>query len=135
MVIYNALNEAVQFRDMVDSILNESFSKRENVKYPYVELQNNGENITVTAVIPGIEEKDLNIELTEKNLLIEGQKNNSNEDKNFLRRERVYGKFSKSIELPYEVNRDAIEAKLENGILTVSLTKSEAAKPRKIEIN
>ncbi len=89
----------------------------------------------VRALIPGVKAEDLEIHLVNDSLVIEGDKKNDYADQPYLRRERQFGTFKKSLRLPYRVDADKITAELNNGVLLIRLNKSEEARPKKIEIH
>lgn len=103
-----------------------------------VDVGETDEAVEVTADLPGIEQKDIDVSLRNGNLLIRGERKQETEEKkkNFYRAERSYGAFSRSVPLPCEVDQDRIEARFRNGVLTVILPKSQTAREseRKIEI-
>ena len=72
--------------------------------------------------------------LFRSSLVIAGEKKADYEEEPYLRKERFFGEFKKSIKLPYRVNHQSIRADLKDGVLTITLEKSEDAKPKKIEI-
>ena len=90
----------------------------------------------VTAELPGIDPKDIDISLEGNVLTLRGEKKEESEkkDKNYHRVERRYGSFVRSLTLPAEVNADKIEADYRNGLLEVTLPKSETVKPKKITV-
>lgn len=94
--------------------------------------------VTVTADLPGLEEKDIELSLNENVLSLKGEKKAESEEegKNFYRKERTYGAFYREVELPAEIDAARVEATFKNGVLTVMLPKSEKAKEetRKIPI-
>ena len=104
--------------------------------YPPVNVLNSPEDMIVQCEVAGIKRGDLDISITGDTLVIRGTKKSAvDEEKvNFLRRERGFGDFSRTIILPDKVDPDRIEAKLDAGILTVTLTKSAAAKPKQIPV-
>lgn len=103
---------------------------------PVVDVEETDHAYVITAELPGMEKKDINISVEDGTLLISGEKNSEKEtkDKNYHRIERSYGKFHRSFQLPDGIDRDKIEASYKNGVLTLSLPKSEAAKPKQIEV-
>ena len=105
--------------------------------FPAINITENKDSYYVRAELPGIKSSDLNVEVTGKNLSISGERKIQSVDENakYHRREREAGKFSRVIALPGEVDVDIVDAKLLNGILTVSIAKSVAAKPKKITVN
>ena len=91
----------------------------------------------ITAELPGLDEKDIQVRLSNGNLTISGEKREAKEDKdaNYHLSERRYGSFQRNFRLPDGVNPDKIEASFKNGVLTVSVPKSEdASKETKIDI-
>src|SRR5262249_49778635 len=99
--------------------------------YPPVNMWEDPEHLYVEAELPGIDLNDLEIYVTGGNqLTIKGERKHSLPEKGaWHRQERSYGAFVRTLDLPYEVNRDNVDARLENGILLVKLAKAESAKP------
>ena len=104
--------------------------------FPLINLTEDKNNYYVRAELPGMKAKELDIQATGNNLAISGERKIAAETEGarYHRREREAGKFSRMIGLPGEINPDKVEAKLENGILTVVVAKAEAAKPKQISI-
>ena len=104
--------------------------------FPPLNLYDDGESIVVRAEIPGIDPKDLEIHATLNSLTIKGerQRPRKEEKASYHRRERNYGTFSRSLNLPQEIDADKVQASYKLGVLNVLLPKAEATKPRKIEI-
>lgn len=125
-------NDVLGLKNLVDSYFDSNNGKRGNA--PLVNLYENGDIVTVKALTPGATSDDIRLELTDNILQLSVERKNAETDAVYIRRERSSGSFSKSIRIPFRVNPDTIKAELSNGILTVSLEKSEDAKPRKIAI-
>jgi HSP20 family protein len=104
--------------------------------YPAVNVWEDGDQIFVEAEMPGIKHEDLEILVTGENqVTIKGERQVSAPEKGMWhRQERGAGSFSRTLTLPFEVDRDRVEARLENGVLTVTLAKHVSAKPRKISV-
>jgi len=132
---FDVFDELLGMRNMFDRYINEIPYERKAIEYPYVNLYENGDEIEINVVAPGIKGEDLNIQLIDNVLNIEGEKKEDHVDKSYIRTERDFGKFRKSIKLPYKVDNNRIEAGMKDGILTIKLVKSEEAKPKKIEIH
>ncbi|MBI5664767.1 MAG: Hsp20/alpha crystallin family protein [Nitrospirae bacterium] len=94
---------------------------------PNVEVSENEKEIRVAAELPGLDEKDIDIILTDDALTISGEKKEETESsgKDFFMKERTYGSFSRSIPLYSEVQTDKVNAHFKKGVLTVTLPKSE----------
>ena len=92
--------------------------------------------IEVTAELPGLEEKDVQINLSDNLLTIRGEKKAEKEqkDKNYRLVERSYGSFERTLELPEGVSPDAIKANIANGVLKVTIPKPAPAQAKKIEV-
>jgi len=130
---------------MFDQFFNDPFtllplSSMRNVSefLPRVDVSETDESMLVTAELPGMEEKDIQISLENDALQISGEKKNDveAEGKNFHRVERSYGSFQRVIPLVTEVDEDKVNATFKNGVLTVTLPKTPAAskQARKISI-
>jgi HSP20 family protein len=90
----------------------------------------------VKASVPGVPAEDVEITLTDNVLTIKGEMKADKEinEETYHLRERHYGSFVRSVALPMAVDADKIEAVNENGVLTLTLPKSETVKPKKIEV-
>jgi HSP20 family protein len=104
--------------------------------WPSVELSQTDKEIRVTAELPGLDEKDVKVELANGVLAIAGEKKTETEDKDRLFSERYYGRFERRIPVE-DVDVDKISAGFKNGVLTVTLPKvaQAQAKVKRIAIN
>jgi HSP20 family protein len=105
--------------------------------WPNVEVSDGEKEIRVTAEVPGLEEKDIEVLLEDGVLTLKGEKRSETEDKDRQFTERFYGRFERRIPLGYEVEDDKVSADFKNGVLTVALPKTERAqaKAKRIAIN
>ena len=103
---------------------------------PTVEVNETDKDVKVVAEVPGLEEKDVNVELRDGLLTISGEKKSEAEDKERRFSERYYGRFERSISVG-DVDQDKVAATFKNGVLTVTLPKSPTAqqKVKRIAIN
>ena len=103
---------------------------------PFVDLSETKDNFVVKAEVPGMDAKDMNISLTGDVLTIKGEKKQEKEEKEEDHHliERSYGAFSRSVRLPVEVESDKIEASYRNGILKITIPKSEKVKAKEVKI-
>src|SRR5262245_23670743 len=92
--------------------------------------------MSTEAELPGVELKDLEIHVTGgKELTLKGERRPvAPEGGVWHRQERAFGAFTRTLTLPFAVDPDKVEARLENGVLTIQLAKHESAKPRKIAV-
>jgi HSP20 family protein len=104
--------------------------------WPSVEVSETDKEIKVTAELPGLDEKDVMLELAHGTLAITGEKKTETEDKDRLFSERYYGRFERRIPVE-DVDEDKISAAFKNGVLTVTLPKVAQAqsKVKRIAIN
>jgi HSP20 family protein len=105
---------------------------------PRLDLAEDETKVYVNAEVPGVAKESIKLSIQENILTVKGEKKKdlANEKVNLFRAERLFGAFSRSIELPVEVDIDNISARLENGVLFIQLTKVQKAnKERTIEIN
>ena len=93
--------------------------------------------VRVSAELPGMDEKDVEVLVEDGTLTIRGERKSETEHKDRHFSERYYGPFERSISLPFEVEEDKAEASFRNGVLTVTLPKSAKAedKAKRIAIN
>jgi HSP20 family protein len=103
--------------------------------WPRVSLQDNGENLLLRAEVPGLTDKDLELQVEESTVTLRGERKEPVEEGYSVhRKERLDFRFARSFSLPAKVDADKAEAELKNGILTLTLPKAEAAKPRKVSV-
>jgi HSP20 family protein len=105
-------------------------------EFPALNLWEEGDQLHIEAELPGLELSDLEIFVTGRNqFTLKGERKPPVVENGVAhRQERGFGKFVRTITLPYAVDENAVEARFENGVLKVRLPKHETAKPRKIEI-
>lgn len=103
---------------------------------PTMDVAETDKEIEITAELPGLEEKDVQINVADNILTIRGEKKAEKEqkDKNYRLIERSYGSFERSLELPEGFNADAIKASIDKGVLKVVVPKPAPAQTKKIEV-
>ena len=104
--------------------------------YPAVDIHEGDKEITLKADLPGIKKEDVHLDIDDSVITLKGERKFEKEDKqdNYHRIERSYGSFHRSFTLPSTVDRDKIKAKYSNGILEITLPKTEEAKPKSIPV-
>jgi len=134
------------FRDMLslradmDRLFSSLFGgapeEREGFWAPVVDIEEDNENILVRAEIPGMKKEDIKVSVQGNMLTITGERKQEDEVKNktFHRVERSYGRFSRMITLPTDVDSDKVKASYKDGILNITLPKPESIKPRNIDV-
>ena len=105
--------------------------------FPAVNVTEDQDHYFIRAELPGMEAGDLDIQAAGSSVTISGERRIRGEGENvrYHRREREAGKFSRIINLPQGADMDNVTAGLTNGVLTVTIAKSEATKPRQIAVN
>jgi HSP20 family protein len=114
----------------------ESESLFESLWSPAVDIVQEGDRYLVKADLPGMKKNEIEITLNGDTLTISGEKKMENEtrDDNTYRSERYYGKFSRSLVLPSTADANKIEATYKDGVLSLTIPKSEEARPKQIKI-
>jgi HSP20 family protein len=104
--------------------------------FPLINLTEDKDNYYLRAELPGVTAADLDIQTAHNDIVLSGERKVTEEGDavRYHRRERDAGKFSRIVKLPTEIDSAKIEAKLALGVLTVTIPKAEAAKPRQIQI-
>jgi len=105
--------------------------------FPALNITEDKDHYYVRAELPGIKADEIDLQVNGRNLSISGERKISPEGENvrYHRRERDAGKFSRVVGLPGDVDADKVEAKMVDGVLTVTLAKTLAAKPKQITVH
>lgn len=103
---------------------------------PAVDIQETENEVVLKADLPDVNEKEIDIRIEDGTLSLKGERKFSNETKEggYHRIERSYGMFARYFSLPDTVNPENVKADYKNGVLTVTLAKKEAAKPKQIKV-
>ena len=105
---------------------------------PRIDVKEDDASYEIAAELPGLEEKDIEISVSDGSLVLRGEKSSDSEEKEgkYYRQERIYGRFERTFHLPDGVEADKIEAKFKNGVLAIHLPKKEEAKKvvRQVEV-
>lgn len=106
------------------------------LRAPAVDVYEEGDNVIVKAEIPGANKEDIEINVTDSVLTISGEKERKEEvkDDKYYRCERSYGSFSRSVELPSEVQTAKAQATFKDGVLEVRLPKTEESKRKAVKV-
>lgn len=147
LVPRNALfHELADFRRDFDQMFNRFFNLRSPQEeqtltegfVPAIEtsIDKDGKKFQCQVMLPGVDPKDVNIQVLGNTLSISGERSSSRETKesDYLHREITYGTFQRLIELPEGVDKDKLTAEYRNGVLEIAAPFSAAALPRKIEV-
>jgi HSP20 family protein len=104
--------------------------------FPAVNVWQGAESVAITAELPGMEPGDIEISIKDDLLTLSGERKAPDvpEGARWHRRERGFGKFSRTIRLPFAAREDRIEARMTHGVLRIAIARPDELKPKKIEI-
>jgi len=141
IVRWNPFREMMDLRSEFDRLFEESLSgPRSRWQLTNwgmdVDVAENEDNFVVKASLPGMKPEDIDISLTNNVLTIKGEmkQDETIDEDQYHVRERRYGSFSRTVTLPVQVNSEAVEAKYEDGVLTLEVPKAEEVKPKRISV-
>ena len=145
LVKWNPFGRNVRVRNQFDNFFDDFFNPAlcidegmaASAWNPAVDVYENKEDIIIKAELPGVEKKDIKVDVNGGVLTLKGERNHEKEVKEeaFYRRESVYGKFERSFKLPDGTDSDKIKADFKDGILKVSVPKTEGKLPKQITIH
>ena len=142
LIPWRGRNEVERFRREIDRLFDDFFTGSPFRSFergdwmPAVDMSENKEEIVVHAEIPGMDAKDIDISLNGRVLTMKGERKQEQEEKekNYHRIERRYGSFTRSFELPADVDGNKVKAAYKDGVLTLNLPKTKEQSVKKIEI-
>lgn len=133
-----------QIQNEVNRLFNTSLSRwmdddrglMESAWNPAVEMRESKDSIVVIADLPGVAKEDIDVSVHGDQLTVKGEKKQEKEDKDkgYVRTERFYGSFTRSVTLPCEVDASRVDASYKDGVLKLVLPKKEEAKPKQIQV-
>ena len=131
--------EMERLQQEVNRLFSDSFSLaggRTAPGYPAMNAWTNEDGAVITAELPGFNPDDIDISVVNDVLTLTGSRGGDElpEGAKYHRRERNFGKFSRSFQLPFSIEVDKVEAVFKNGVLHLSLPRAEAEKPKKIAV-
>ena len=143
LIPWRERRELDRFRREMDRLFDEFFEMRplrrlfgEGEWIPSVDVSENPKEIVVHAEVPGIDPKDIDITIHGRTLTLKGEKKSEKEEKdvNYHRIERRYGAFSRTLELPTDVDPDNAKATYKDGVLKLVIPKTKEQAVKKIEV-
>lgn len=104
---------------------------------PSLDLYEDKDNLVVKVEVPGMKREDIDVSLHEGCLSVSGERKSEekHQDAEMYRTERFFGRFQRTVALPTPVAADKVKAQYQDGILTITLPKTEEAKPKRIDVN
>jgi len=126
-----------RFSDIMDEFFNDALSARRDNFVPSIDISETDDSFLISAELPGMSKEDIDISLENGRLAISGERSFEKEEKNkkFHRVETKYGSFERSFQLPDNVDENSISASYENGLLNITIEKSEQEVKKQIEIS
>ncbi len=142
LIRYNPWQEINSLQRQLNRLFDENFTPSKlwedgSVKVPAAELQETEKAILLKLEIPGIEAKDLDVQVTEESVYISGERKSETktEEKGYTKSEFHYGKFQRVIPLPARIQNTNVSAEYKDGILNLTLPKTEAEKNKVVKVN
>jgi HSP20 family protein len=145
LIQWNPLREMVSLRERMSRLFDDSWFRTDGygddvamgMWSPAVDMFEKDDHLVIKAELPGMEKKDINLDLKDGVLTLRGERKHENQvqDENFYRREMSYGKFVRTFSLPSDVDPEKIKAEFQNGLLTIEVPKPEQHKPKQITVN
>src|SRR5210317_1506077 len=145
LVRWNPLGEMTAVQNRINRMFNEPYwltgrmddDTDMGMWNPAVDLYEKDDHFVIKAELPGVDKKDISIDLKDRVLTLSGERSYENEvkEENYYRRERSYGKFQRVFTLPADVDSDKIKADFNDGLLQIEVPKPEEQKPKKVTIH
>jgi HSP20 family protein len=141
---WRPFRDMVSIQDEMNKLFDDFFGRplvrtewTEGVWTPSVDVSEDKDNVVIKAEMPGMKKEDVKISVQDNVLTLKGEKEQEKEEKekNYHRIERSYGSFCRSFQLPTAVKTDKIKASYKDGVLNISLPKTEEVKPKEIPIS
>jgi len=143
IIRWDPFRDLITLREKMNRLFEEAFTTRGEEKdlvastwTPSVDIFETENSLVLSAEVPGIAEKDIEIKIEDNTLTLKGERKFEKETKeeNYHRIERAYGSFYRSFTLPHYIDQDNIKAEHENGVLKITMPKKPELKPRKVKI-
>ena len=123
------------FRGLFDALDNATEAAEPRAWYPPMDFVDDDDKLVVSVEVPGLEPKDVQVTLQDDVLTVSGERKFEAPVKGkVLKREQMYGNFTRTIELPYRVQADKVKAQYKNGVMTIALPKAEEHIGRSIPV-
>jgi HSP20 family protein len=140
MRYWQPFTEIETIRQQLDKAFDQRATTRDNSEaawMPALELVDAGDNFVLKAQLPGIDPKDIDIQVTPEAISISGERRyeNTKEKSGYVRSEFRYGKFHRVLSLPAHIQNDSVQAEYKDGILMLTLPKVAEARNKVVKIN
>jgi HSP20 family protein len=143
IIRWRPMDEMVSFRDAMERLFEDSFIRPRwgwiapmRASNLAIDMFETKDEVVVKAALPGIKPEQIEVTITGNTLTISGESNEEDEvkEKDYLRKERRYSSFTRTVTLPEGLKIDKAGASFENGVLTLNVPKSEEVKPKTIKV-
>jgi HSP20 family protein len=140
MRYWQPFTEIETLREQLDKVFDQRAATRDNSEaawMPALELVDAGDNFVLKAQLPGIDPKDIDVQVTREAISISGERRYENRDdkSGYVRSEFRYGKFHRVVTLPAHIQNDSVQAEYKDGILMLTLPKVTEARNKVVKIN
>ena len=145
LIKWNPIGDAFGLRNRMNHLFDEFFSPvsrgdRDLSMWnwdPVVDIYDNDDRIVIKAELPGIEKKDIAVDVKDRVLTLKGERSSDNEvkEEKYYCRERTFGKFERSFTLPTDIDPEKIDANYKDGVLKIEIPKPEEQKPKQITVH
>lgn len=143
IIRWDPFRDLITLREKMNRLFEEAYSARGEERdlvssswTPSVDIYETEQQLVLTAELPGIEDKDIEIKIEDNTLTLKGERKFEKETKeeNYHRIERAYGSFYRSFSLPPYIDQDNIGAEHQHGVLKITMPKKHEAKPRTVRV-
>ncbi len=142
MLRWDPFGEMASLRQSMDRLLEDRFKWTSRLWPDFsfeeilLDVYQTDKDIVVKATLPGAKPEEVSVSMVGDILTIKGEHKEETEvkEENYLRKERHYGSFHRSVQIPVPVSSDKTEADFEDGVLTITMPKKEGAKPKQIKV-
>ena len=144
LIRWNPWREMETFSDRVNRLFNGNFptewvSEESGLRNwrPVVDIYEEDEKIVIKAELPGVDKKDIHVDVKDHVLTLTGERSFENEvkEESYHRKERAFGKFHRSFTLPEGLDPGKIDADYKDGVLKIEIPRPEAKKPKNITVH
>ncbi len=145
LIRWNPMRDMFNLRHQMNHLFDDVFRPivRDNRQslmwnwHPTVDIYDNDENFVITAELPGIDKKDITIDVKDGVLTLKGIRSSDNEvkEEKYYRRERTFGKFERTFRLPLDIDPEEISANYKDGVLKIDIPKPEEQRPKQISVH
>ena len=138
VIRWNPARELVRLSDVMDRMFEDTWTRpsagrEREIRLP-LDVYTTPNEIVILANVPGLKPEDVNITLENDTLSISGEIKAPMENVDYIFQERPYGKFNRVLTINVAVDNDKVEASFDSGVLTITLPKAEAARPKVIKV-